>query len=162
MNYKGYTGKIVDVDEDSGMLHGRVLGIRGVITFEALTVAGAIEAFMGSVDDYLVFCKEEGVEPSKPYSGTFNVRLAPDVHREVALAAELSQKSMNEWVAEKLELAAHPKASATEALVFSRKAIEKKATKATDSRHQKTREAKYGILDPATSKKIVKKYHAAQ
>jgi predicted HicB family RNase H-like nuclease len=106
MIHKGYVGKIVDYDEESGYLHGRVLGIRDVITFEAKTIEEAKREFQISVDDYLAFCAELGQEPSKPYSGTFNVRLTPEVHREVAVAAEMAGKSLNAWVAEILEEAA--------------------------------------------------------
>lgn len=106
MNHKGYVGKIVEVDEDTGLLHGRVLGIRDVVTFEGRTVEEARAAFLDSVDDYLAFCTEMGQSPDKPYSGTFNVRLAPQVHRDVSIAAEVSGKSLNAWVADVLEEAA--------------------------------------------------------
>ncbi|HNU92863.1 MAG TPA: type II toxin-antitoxin system HicB family antitoxin, partial [Spirochaetota bacterium] len=32
------------------------------------------------------WCKEEGVEPEKPYSGKFNLRISPELHREAAIA----------------------------------------------------------------------------
>ncbi len=107
MNYKGYTGKIVDFDEETGYLHGRVLGIRDVVTFEALTIKEAIEEFQRSVNDYLAFCAEQGKDPAKPYSGVFNVRLAPEVHRDVAIAAETAGVSLNTWVSDTLIKAAN-------------------------------------------------------
>ena len=47
-------------------------------------------------------CREEGIEPDKPYSGRFNVRLAPELHRAIVEVSALSGKSLNSWVAEKL------------------------------------------------------------
>jgi predicted HicB family RNase H-like nuclease len=68
MKYKGYTG-IVEFDEASGVLFGRVIGLRDVITFEGESVAEVIQAFHDSVDVYLEFCAERGESPEKPYSG---------------------------------------------------------------------------------------------
>jgi predicted HicB family RNase H-like nuclease len=51
MKYKGYTG-IVELDEESQVLSGRVIGLREVITFEGDSVAEVIQAFHDSVDDY--------------------------------------------------------------------------------------------------------------
>ena len=44
--------------------------------------------FHASVDDYLEWCKEDGVEPEKPYSGKFNVRISPLLHGKIAIAAK--------------------------------------------------------------------------
>ena len=44
--------------------------------------------FHASVDDYLEWCKEYGVEPEKPYSGKFNVRISPLLHDKIAIAAK--------------------------------------------------------------------------
>ena len=44
--------------------------------------------FQLSVDDYLEWCKEDGVTPEKPYSGKFNLRLTPELHKKVAIAAK--------------------------------------------------------------------------
>jgi predicted HicB family RNase H-like nuclease len=62
MQYKGYVGKVV-FDDDAKIFHGEVIGIRDVVTFQADSVHGVDEAFRGSMDDYLAFCKERG-EPS--------------------------------------------------------------------------------------------------
>lgn len=44
--------------------------------------------FHASVDDYLEWCKEDGVEPEKPYSGKFNIRISPLLHGKIAIAAK--------------------------------------------------------------------------
>jgi predicted HicB family RNase H-like nuclease len=63
LNYKGYTGSL-EVDTDAGLIFGRVLDLRDVITFKGETVAEVRQAFQDSVDDYLEFCQELGQEPN--------------------------------------------------------------------------------------------------
>ncbi|PZD71336.1 hypothetical protein C1752_06615 [Acaryochloris thomasi RCC1774] len=62
LNYKGYTGQL-NIDIEAGLIFGRVLGIRDVVTFKGDTVVEAKQAFQDSVDDYLEFCQELGQEP---------------------------------------------------------------------------------------------------
>ena len=103
MNNKGYTAKI-DLDEEGGFFHGEILGIVDVITFQGKTVPQLRKAFRESVDDYLEFCKERGEEPDKPHSGRFVVRLEPELHRKVSIAAKMSGKSLNQWIVESTKL----------------------------------------------------------
>ncbi len=98
MHYKGYTAK-VDYDDTVKTFHGRVLGIKDVVTFEGATVKELEKEFYVSVDTYLDFCKSRGVKPGKPYSGEFRLRLDPNLHRELALAAELAGDSLNAFIA---------------------------------------------------------------
>jgi predicted HicB family RNase H-like nuclease len=104
MEYKGYVGK-VEFDDEAGIFHGEVLDTRDVITFQGQTVAELKTAFQESIDDYLAFCKERGEEPNKPFSGQFVTRIPPELHRQVNLAASVSGKSLNAWVAEQLQAA---------------------------------------------------------
>lgn len=104
MEYKGYVGK-VEFDDEAGIFHGEVLDTRDVITFQGKSVAELKTAFKESIDDYLVFCKERGEEPNKPFSGQFVTRIPPELHRQVNLAASISGKSLNAWVAEQLQAA---------------------------------------------------------
>ena len=97
MQYKGYTG-VIEVDESAGVLYGRVIGLRDVITFQGETVADAARAFEGSVDDYLDLCSTRGEAPEKPYSGKFVVRVEPELHRALASEAEVRGTSMNSLV----------------------------------------------------------------
>jgi predicted HicB family RNase H-like nuclease len=97
LTYKGYTGQI-EVDTEAGVLFGRVLAIRDVVTFEGDTVAEAVRAFGDSVDDYLAFCAEQGKAPDKPFSGKLPLRTTPERHRRIALAAASAGKSINAWL----------------------------------------------------------------
>jgi predicted HicB family RNase H-like nuclease len=112
--YKGYLG-VAAYDADDGGFHGRLLGIRDVVTFEGDTPAEVAEAFEGSVDEYLAYCARRGEEPNKPFSGKFLVRLPQDLHWQLSAIAESRATSMNALVVEGLEkhargLMAHTKA----------------------------------------------------
>ena len=103
--YKGYVGA-VEFDEDDRVFHGRVLGVRDLVTFEASTADELIAAFHDSVDDYLAFHAERGTEPDRPLSGNIALRLSPELHRKVVDAAGLRAKSVNQWIADTLGAAA--------------------------------------------------------
>lgn len=45
-------------------------------------------------------CKERNIEPEKPYKGTFNVRISPELHRNIAVYAIEHGKSLNAVVEE--------------------------------------------------------------
>ena len=62
LNYKSYTGSI-EISVEDGVLHGSVLDIKDVITFEGETIEEIKQAFQESVDDYLEFCQETGQDP---------------------------------------------------------------------------------------------------
>ena len=102
MKHKGYAARI-EYDESVEAFHGRILGIRDIITFEGQSVAALQEAFREAVDDYLDWCHEEGRTPEKPCSGKFNLRLDPELHRRLTVAAEAKGESLNTLVVECLE-----------------------------------------------------------
>ena len=97
MEYKGYLGT-VEYDADAKIFHGDIVNTRDVITFQGTTVNEIEIAFKDSIDDYIAWCKEDGVEPEKPYSGKFNVRLSPELHRQVAILAKKRRISLNSFV----------------------------------------------------------------
>jgi predicted HicB family RNase H-like nuclease len=101
MEYKGYLAR-VEFDDEANIFHGEVVNIRDVITFQGKTVDELRQAFEDSVEDYFAFCAERGEEPEKPFSGRFTVRLSPEQHRKVVLAAEKAGKGVDVWVAETL------------------------------------------------------------
>lgn len=102
MEYKGYIG-IVEFDSEAKLFHGDVINTRDVITFQGTTVDEIEKAFVDSIEDYIDWCKEEGVEPEKPYSGRFNLRLSPELHREVAITAKKMNVSINTFVEKALQ-----------------------------------------------------------
>jgi predicted HicB family RNase H-like nuclease len=101
MRYGDYVARI-DFEDESGLFHGRVVNLRDVVNFYGGSADELLAEFGRSVEEYLAVCKEEGIEPDKPYSGRFNVRLAPDLHRAIVEVSALSGKSLNTWVADEL------------------------------------------------------------
>ena len=61
MTYKGYEG-VADFDEEARIFSGEVIGLKDVITFQGSSVDELEQAFHDSVDDYLAWCKEGGVD----------------------------------------------------------------------------------------------------
>lgn len=102
MEYKGFIG-VVEYDADAKIFHGDVVNTRDVITFQGTTVEEIETAFKDSIDDYINWCESEGVEPEKPYSGKFNLRLSPELHREVAITARKLNISINNFVEKALK-----------------------------------------------------------
>jgi predicted HicB family RNase H-like nuclease len=97
MQYGGYRAQVV-YDDDAKVFHGTVLGIKDVINFEGDCVDELVTAFKESVDDYLAFCRERGEEPEKPFSGKFEVRIAPELHERLYLRAREEGVSINKLV----------------------------------------------------------------
>ncbi len=102
IEYKAYHGAVA-FDPELDKFHGRVVNTRTVISFYGSSVEQLREEMAASVDTYLEVCEEEGIHPDRPYSGKFMVRITPELHRDMALAAASEGKSMNEWLSETLE-----------------------------------------------------------
>lgn len=83
LQYKGYDGSVLYSAEDR-LLHGRILGIRDMVSFEGTNVKSLETNFKGAVDEYLAFCKAEGKTPDAPFKGNFNVRVPQDLHQRAA------------------------------------------------------------------------------
>ena len=97
MEYKGFIGN-VEFDPDARLFHGEVINTKDVITFQGKSVDEIEKAFRELIEDYLDWCKSEGSEPEKPYSGKFNLRLSPELHREAAITAKKLHMSLNSFV----------------------------------------------------------------
>ncbi len=105
MEYKGYLGH-AEFDDEANIFHGEVINIRDVITFQGKSVDELRQAFEDSVEDYLAFCAEREEQPEQPFSGRLTIRLSPEQHRQVIMAAERARKGVTVWAAEALTQAA--------------------------------------------------------
>lgn len=106
MNYKGYSAHIEYSDEDSLFL-GDVSGISDVVGFHGESVQEIRSAFIEAVDNYLDSCERLGRPPQKPYSGKLSLRIEPELHSAVAVKAQLSGKSINQWIADTISQGVH-------------------------------------------------------
>lgn len=105
LRHDGYAA-VIDIDEEDGVFVGRVVNAAGPITFEGRDLAELRREFARSVEAYHEVCREEGINPMKPYSGRFVLRLSPAEHARVAAAAAAAGESMNAWIARTLAQAA--------------------------------------------------------
>ena len=101
MKYRGYTSRI-EFDERDDIFIGRVIGMRDAICFHADNVADLKREFYASVDDYLNYCTENGLEPDKPASGKLMLRIPPEVHAAALVSAQAAGESLNQWAARAL------------------------------------------------------------
>ena len=95
MEYKGYVGS-VEFSEEDGIFFGKVMGIRSLISYEGTDARSLVEDFHGAVDDYLQLCEGQGKAPEKAYKGSFNIRIAPETHKQLVIHATACQMSLND------------------------------------------------------------------
>ncbi|SAK91047.1 HicB family protein [Caballeronia pedi] len=96
----------VEFDERDEIFVGRVLGVNSIISFHGESVTELRTAFVDAVDDYLADCKERGVAPDKPASGKLMLRIDPNVHAAISVAASAAGESIDQWSEEVLGRAA--------------------------------------------------------
>ena len=97
IQYKGYLARINYSSEDQ-ILYGKIEGIDDWVTFEADSASEIEKEFHSAVDDYLAYCEEKGVEPSKSYKGSFNVRVSPELHKQAAMYGIKNGINLNQTV----------------------------------------------------------------
>ena len=102
LRHKDYLATI-ELDPDAGLFHGEVINTRAVLTFQGRSIDELNAAFSETITDYEDWCRERGREPERPYSGSFILRMPPDLHRRVAEAAARSGKSLNGFIKDTLE-----------------------------------------------------------
>ena len=97
LEYKGYHAKVEYSVEDE-VLFGTVLGINDLITFEADSAEDIKKNFHEAMDDYLSMCDWFNKEPQKEYTGNFNVRISPELHKKLVFKAMEENMSLNKMV----------------------------------------------------------------
>ena len=100
--YKEFVGTVHFSAEDA-VFYGKIEGINDLVTFEGETVMALKGAFEESIEDYITLCKEVNKEPMKSFKGSFNVRIAPELHSKAFKAASLKGKSLNQFIQEAIE-----------------------------------------------------------
>ena len=108
LKYKGYIGS-VSYSEPDKVFFGQIEGINDLVTYEGESVQELTASFHEAVEDYLIFCEEHDCKPEKSYSGAFNVRVTPSLHRDIANLAAEAGISLNAFVKRALsEAVKHP------------------------------------------------------
>lgn len=99
LSYKNYNGT-VEYSREDNCLFGKVVGIKSLLSYEGESVQELEQDFRNVIDEYLSDCKNRDVEPEQPYKGTFNIRISPELHRNIAIYAMEHGKSLNAAVEE--------------------------------------------------------------
>jgi predicted HicB family RNase H-like nuclease len=102
LEYKGYIGSVRFSGEDE-VFHGKLQGIRDLVTYEGSDVSSLKKNFTEAVDDYLEMCRKRGKSPEQPFKGTFNARVGRELHKRAAVYASEHNKKLNSVVSEALE-----------------------------------------------------------
>ena len=104
MEYNGYFGS-VHYNDDDKVFYGKLEFIRALVSYEGTDVASLRAAFEEAVDAYLEFCKKTGKQPEKPFKGSFNLRLDPELHKRLVSSAMSEGKTLNTFVKDLLQRA---------------------------------------------------------
>ena len=97
--YKNYNGT-VEYSKEDDCLFGKVVGIKSLLSYEGDSVKELEQDFQNVIDEYLEDCKNRKIEPEQPYKGIFNVRISPELHRNIAVYAIEHGKTLNAAVEE--------------------------------------------------------------
>lgn len=97
LRYKGYSAR-PEYSAEDGVFYGKILGISDLVDFQSENARRLEDEFHKAVDEYLAFCEEIGKEPQRAYSGLFNVRIPPELHRDISLLAQAEGITLNKAV----------------------------------------------------------------
>lgn len=103
MTVDGYTAKI-EYDEELDLFRGAILGLNGGADFYGKNPKELRAEFKKSLQVFLEVCAEKGIEPRRSFSGKFNLRIPPELHEQLAIAAEAEGKSINLLAQEALRM----------------------------------------------------------
>jgi predicted HicB family RNase H-like nuclease len=101
MNIDGYSAKI-EYDPELDMFRGEILGLNGGADFYGKSPKELRSEFKKSLEVFLAVCKEKNLEPRRQFSGKFNLRISPELHEQLAIAAQAEGKSINTLAQEAL------------------------------------------------------------
>lgn len=98
-SYKGFCGS-KEMSQEDNCLFGKILFVNDLITYEADSPADLENAFREAVDFYIEKCSRDGLAANKPFNGSFNVRIPPEMHKALAFKAANQDRSLNDIVRE--------------------------------------------------------------
>jgi predicted HicB family RNase H-like nuclease len=93
----------ISYDPDLDLFRGEILGLSGGADFYGKTPKELRAEFKKSLDVFLEVCREKGIDPRRHFSGKFNLRIPPELHEKLAIAAQAEGKSINAIAQEALQ-----------------------------------------------------------
>jgi len=101
MTVNGYHARI-EYDPDLDLFRGEILGLNGGADFYGKNPKELRAEFKKSLKVFLEVCKQKGIESRRHFSGKFNLRISPELHEKLAIAAQAEGKSINTLAQEAL------------------------------------------------------------
>jgi len=95
VEYRGYQAS---VEFEDGSLFIKILHIDDLLVAECTNALDVQKTAEELIDAYLEDCRQLGREPAKPFKGSFNIRIPPELHRRAAMAAAEQRQSLNAWI----------------------------------------------------------------
>lgn len=102
LEHNGYCGSI-EVSFNDKCLYGRIEFINDLVSYEGNTFEELETSFKEAVEDYLATCTAQSKDPDRPFSGTFNVRIGPELHKKAAFEAKRADQSLNDYIKQAID-----------------------------------------------------------
>jgi predicted HicB family RNase H-like nuclease len=100
ISYKGYQAS---VEFEDGVLFVKVLHIDDLLVGQCNSASETLGVLADLIDAYMEDCAEIGRDPTKPFKGTFNIRMNPELHRRAAWSAAEDGVTLNNWIQSAVE-----------------------------------------------------------
>jgi predicted HicB family RNase H-like nuclease len=84
LEYKNYLGSVMYSHEDN-ILYGKVVGINDSISYHGRSIDELTKAFYEAIDDYLIMCEAEDLQPDMPFTGILDIAISPGVFKQLTL-----------------------------------------------------------------------------
>ena len=101
MTLNEYNAKI-EYDPELDQFRGEIIGLNGGADFYGKNPQELRKEFKISLNTFLDVCKERGIEPTRDFSGKFNLRVSKKLHNQISVEAVSEGKSINQWVVDTL------------------------------------------------------------
>ena len=102
LQYKDFIGS-VHFNADDEIFFGKIEGVDDLVSFEGSSVSELKQAFEEAVYDYIILCKDNGKKIEKSYKGSFNVRIAPELHKKAKMLSVMQGISLNQFIQKAVE-----------------------------------------------------------
>jgi predicted HicB family RNase H-like nuclease len=102
LQYKDFIGS-VHFNADDEIFFGKIEGVDDLVSFEGSSVSELKQAFEDAVEDYIILCKDNGKKIEKSYKGSFNVRIAPELHKKAKMLSVMQGISLNQFIQKAVE-----------------------------------------------------------
>lgn len=102
LSYKDFLGSVHFSSEDD-CFFGKIEGIDDLVTFEGQDVKALKRSFHEAVEDYIELCILTKKPLLKSYKGSFNIRIAPELHKKAVKKSLMLGISLNQLVQKAIE-----------------------------------------------------------